>query len=237
MPYVYPIPNLLPPELVTEINNRLEANPEAWADGKKTAGRDKGKKSNQELDVDSALRVQISDAITTVLRDYQRRESLLFTFLAAPKKIGKFLVSRTADGGTYGDHMDNNIMSKGTPDELRSDMSMTIFLSDPNSYEGGELVIDSDMTFAPSFKMPAGGAVLYATNSIHRVNPVTSGQRVAAITWIESEIADPFARQMNADLLQCLNAVSQNADKNPQLATFLTLKLEKIRGNLQKRQG
>ncbi|WP_193187182.1 Fe2+-dependent dioxygenase [Nisaea sediminum] len=235
MPYVYPIPHLLPPELVREINNRIAGSPETWVDGGKTAGRDKKKKRNLELEGDSELRVLISDAITTVLRDYQRRESLLFTFLAAPSKIGKFLVSKTENGGGYGDHMDNNIMSKGTTEELRSDLSMTIFLSDPESYEGGELVIDSDMTFAPSFKMPAGGAILYATNSIHRVNPVTSGSRVVALTWIESEISDPFMRQMNADLLQCLNAVSQNADQNPQLSTFLTLKLEKIRGNLQKR--
>lgn len=235
MPYVYPIPNLLPEELVAEINKRLTSEPDAWVDGKQTAGRERSKKNNLELAADSDLRVQVSDAITTVLRDYQRRESLLFTFLAAPSKIGKFLVSRTETGGGYGDHMDNNVMSKGTPEELRSDLSMTIFLSDPDSYQGGELVIDSDMTFAPSFKMPAGGAVLYATNSIHRVNPVTSGERVVAVTWIQSEIADPFMRQMNADLLQCLNAVSQNAEQNPQLSTFLTLKLEKIRGNLQKR--
>ncbi|UUX51124.1 Fe2+-dependent dioxygenase [Nisaea acidiphila] len=237
MPYVYPIPNLLPPELVSEINKRLESEPEAWVDGAQTAGRERGKKKNLELAVDSDLRVQVSDAITTVLRDYQRRESLLFTFLAAPSKIGKFLVSSTDAGGGYGDHMDNNVMGKGTAEELRSDLSMTIFLSDPESYEGGELVIDSDMAFAPSFKMPAGGAVLYATNSIHRVNPVTKGTRVAAITWIESEIADPFMRQVNADLLQCLNAVSLNGEQNPQLAAFLTLKLEKIRGNLQKRFG
>ncbi|MEP3115587.1 Fe2+-dependent dioxygenase [Nisaea sp.] len=236
MPYVYPIPNLLPPELVTEIRNRLESEPDSWVDGSQTAGRDAAKKNNQELASDSALRVQVSDAITTVLRDYQRRESLLFTFLAAPSKIGAFLVSSTETGGGYGDHMDNNVMSKGTPEELRSDLSMTIFLSDPESYQGGELVIDSDMAFAPSFKMPAGGAVLYATNSIHRVNPVTAGKRDVAITWIQSEIADPFMRQMNADLLQCLNAVSQNAEQIPQLSNFLTLKLEKVRGNLQKRQ-
>jgi PKHD-type hydroxylase len=235
MPYVYPIPNLLPQELVAEINNRIQSEPDAWVDARHAVERRKGAKSNQELAADSDLRMQISDAITTVLRDYQRRESLLFTFLAAPSKIGKFRVSKTGKGGSHGDHMDSNVMSQGTAEEVRADLSMTIFLSDPESYEGGELVIDSDMTFAPSFKMPAGGAVLYATNSIHRVNRVTAGERLAAITWIESEIADAFMRQMNADLLQCLNAVSQNTEQNPQLSTFLTLKLEKIRRNLQKR--
>lgn len=235
MTYVYPIPNLLPRELVAEINNRVHSEQDAWVDGAQNAGRERSKKNNLELAPDSDLRMQVSDAITTVLRDYQRRESLLFTFLAAPSKIGKFLISRTDAGGGFQDHMDNNVMSKGSAEELRSDLAMTIFLSEPESYKGGELVIDSDMTFAPSFKMPAGGAVLYATNSIHRVNPVTEGSRVAAITWIESEISDPFMRQVNADLLQCLNAVSQNGEQNPQLSAFLTLKLEKIRGNLQKR--
>lgn len=235
MPYVFPIPDLLPQDLVADIRRKLDAAGDAWKDGKLTAGRDSHKKRNEELDTAGKLRQEISDAIKAALADMRRPEALMFNFLASPAKIGDFLVSRTPVGGGYGDHMDNNILNKGTAKEMRSDLSMTIFLSDPATYQGGELVIDSDMAFAPSFRMPPGGAVLYATNAIHRVNPVQSGERLVAITWIESAIADPFMRQINADLLLCLNAIAQNGAKFPELASFLTLKLEKVRGNLQKR--
>src|SRR3546814_8383784 len=70
------------------------------------------------------------------------------------------------------------------------------------------------MKFAPRFKMPAGSALLYATSSIHRVEPVTAGERLVAITWIESRIADPFTRQINADILQVLNLLSQRSEEH-----------------------
>src|SRR3546814_13452713 len=102
-------------------------------------------------------------------------------------------------------------ISYWSSDVCSSDLlSMTVCLSEPGDYQGGELVLDSDMKFAPRFKMPAGSALLYATSSIHRVEPVTAGERLVAITWIESRTADPFTRQLNADNPQILNLPSQD---------------------------
>jgi PKHD-type hydroxylase len=144
------------------------------------------------------------------------------------------LVSKTGVGGGYADHVDNNHLSPHTPNEIRADLSMTIFLSDPKDYDGGELVIDSDMAFAPSFKMPAGSAVLYATTSVHRVNPVTRGERLVAVMWFEIRINDPYLREMNADLLECLNALATDPELGRDSAKRVMTKLEKVRANLIK---
>src|SRR3546814_1971481 len=127
-------------------------------------------------------------------------------------------------------------ISYWSSDVCSSDLlSMTVCLSEPGDYQGGELVLDSDMKFAPRFKMPAGSALLYATSSIHRVEPVTAGERLVAITWIESRIADPFTRQINADILQVLNLLSQEGACAPALQSSLMTKMEKVQGNLVKR--
>jgi len=110
--------------------------------------------------------------------------------------------------------MDNAYLSARTPNEIRSDMSMTIFLNDRESYDGGELVIDSDLPYSPAFKMPAGGAVLYSTTSVHRVNDVKNGERLAAVIWIESRIADPLIRETNGDILECLNLLSTGFEQS-----------------------
>lgn len=235
MPYVYPIPDLLPQPLVAELRGILSGDAADWVDGRGTAGRDAGKKRNHELAPACKMRSRLSDRLIETLTSTPSPAVTAFRYAADPKRIGPFLFSRTGPGGGYGDHMDNNIMGRGTPGEMRSDLSMTIFLSDPGTYQGGELVIDSDMPFAPRFKMPAGGAILYATSAVHRVEPVTAGERLVAVTWIESRIADPFVRQINADLLEVLNVVSQDGTCAPAARPYLVTKLEKIRGNLTKR--
>src|SRR3546814_20496330 len=90
------------------------------------------------------------------------------------------------------------------------------------------------MKFARRFKTPAGSALLYATSSIHRVEPVTAGERLVAINWIESRIADPFTRQINTDILQVLNLLSQDGACAPEIKPYLMTKLETVRGNLVK---
>ena len=235
MPYVYPLPNLIPEPIVTELRSALLHDAVPWVDGRRTAGRDGAKKRNRELDTSSALRARLSDRLIESLSNSSTPETFAFQYAADPRRISPFLFSRTGPGGGYADHMDNNFMGRGTAGEMRSDLSMTVFLSDPDSYKGGELVLDSDMRFAPRFKMPAGGAVLYATSAVHRVEPVTDGERLATVTWIESRIADPFTRQINADLLEVLNLVSQDGICEPGARPYLVTKLEKIRGNLIKR--
>ena len=237
MSFVYPIAELLPDGLVAALRDELSGQGAPWVDGGRTAGRDRSKKRNQELDPDCGLRQQLSTRIGEHLARRDAKGAWAFSTLADPRRLADFMFSRTGVGGGYADHMDNNYMNRGRPDELRSDLSMTVFLSEPDSYDGGELVIDSDMPFAPSFKMPAGGAVLYATTSVHRVNPVMAGERLAAITWVQSRISDPFLRQMNADRLEVLNLLSRDGVCTPQARPYLITKLEKVRGNLVKRAG
>jgi PKHD-type hydroxylase len=94
----------------------------------------------------------------------------------------------------YGTHMDNAIM-----DDMRVDMPLTLFLSDPSTYDGGELVVDFS-TGERSIKLPAGSGVLYATTALHRVAEVTRGERLAVVTWIRSLVRDPAKREILLDL-------------------------------------
>nr|GGH94500.1 hypothetical protein GCM10011355_08830 [Aquisalinus luteolus] len=108
------------------------------------------------------------------------------------------MISQTADGGHYGNHTDNAIMGKGTG-RLRTDISFTLFLSPPDSYEGGELVVDLP-GYTQTLKPDAGDLVLYPSSSIHQVAPVTSGIRLACVGWIESLVRDSFQREILFDL-------------------------------------
>lgn len=236
MPFVYPIPDLLPAALAREIRTALDRPEADWVDGRASAGRDAARKRNRELKPDSELRRSLSGMIGRHLSDLTQPGGRALYTCAEPVRWSDFLFSRTTEGGGYGDHMDNHIMPVGGGG-MRSDMSMTVFLSDPEEYEGGELVIDSDMGFAPRFKLPMGGAVLYSTLAVHRVAPVTAGERVVALTWVESRWRDPLSRQLNADLLECLGLVAQQSGIDAPVKDRLIVKLEKVRGILQKRDG
>lgn len=234
MPFIYPIPDMLSPEMTARLTARLALSDVPWVDGKGSAGRDATKKHNQEVDPTSKLRFEIAGMVQGALTDMVRKQALQLQYLADPVKMSPTLISRTGVGGGYDDHVDNNHLSPHTPNEMRADLSMTIFLSDPSSYDGGELVIDSDMAFAPSFKMPVGSAVVYATTSVHRVNPVTRGDRLAAVMWFESRISDPHLREINADLLECLNALATDPGFEQGSTKRVMIKLEKVRANLIK---
>ena len=118
------------------------------------------------------------------------------TFLSAalPLKIVPPRFNRYRGGGHYGDHVDAAIFSvPGTPHRIRSDLSATVFLSDPSSYDGGELVIE-DGTQQHAVKLPAGHMVVYPSTSVHRVTPVTRGTRLAAFFWIQSLVREASQR-------------------------------------------
>lgn len=118
----------------------------------------------------------------------------LFNAAAQPKEILSPIFSRYSPGMSYGTHMDNALMGG-----MRIDMSLTLFLSDPSTYDGGELIIDF-ATGQRAIKLPAGSAVLYATTAPHRVAEVTRGQRLAVVTWVRSFVRDPAAREILLDL-------------------------------------
>jgi len=121
------------------------------------------------------------------------RRSREFQNVALPKSIQRPLFSRYTVGMDYGLHVDDALM--GREIKARSDLSVTVFLSNPDDYDGGELEMASP--YGPQEgKLPAGSAVVYPSSTLHRVKPVTAGERLAAVTWVQSFIADPARREV-----------------------------------------
>ena len=186
------IPALLKAEEVAEIESlAADAN---FVDGKLTASlAAKDVKNNWQIDADSDVLTQIQ----TVL-DNAWKSSPLFNIAALPKTVYPFIISKHTLGNYYGWHVDSPVM--GEP-PLRTDLAMTIFLSDPEKYEGGELIIQSDAGTS-AFKPAKGDAVLYPCQYLHCVGEVKSGARLAAITWIQSNVKNPEQRQILFQLNQ-----------------------------------
>ena len=192
---------------VDEMRTRLLAEP--WVDGKVTAGQRSARdKFNRQLNEESALGVLFGQRILARLS-----ENALFMSAALPKRIYPPLFNRYSGGEAFGFHIDNAIRGiKGVRERVRTDLSATLFLTDPQTYDGGELVI-RDTFGERSVKLPAGHLVLYPGSSVHKVNPVTRGERVAAFFWIESLVREDSQRSLLLDMdvaIQRLNA--QQAD-------------------------
>jgi len=166
---------------------------ESFSPGEKTAGwAAREVKHNLQLEAGKPVRDRLQTGIADALA-----RSELFALAAAPKTISPILFSRYETGMGYGDHVDNAVMS-GKP-SIRSDLSFTIFLGDPEEYDGGELSIE-DMQGTQSFKLSAGAMLLYPSTSLHRVETVTRGVRSVAVGWVQSLIRSAEHRQMLFDL-------------------------------------
>ncbi len=184
-----------------------------FIDGKLTATlAAKDVKNNLQIETGNENLAGIQKIITGALS-----QSPLFNIAALPKTTLPFLVSKYSAGKYYGWHVDSPVM--GNP-PVRTDLAMTIFLSNPATYEGGELMIQSD-TGTANFKPAKGDAVLYPCQYLHCVNEIKSGERVAAVTWIQSNVKDPGQRQILFQLNQVHSAMYQQAPNAP--ATNLLL--------------
>jgi PKHD-type hydroxylase len=179
---------ILQPERLAAITDALGR--AHFIDGKATAGWNAaGVKANQQAD-DPAL-VPLAAEIEAALRAHP-----VFALAARPRRLHPMLFARYEPGMTYGPHVDDALM--GEP-PLRTDLALTLFLSEPETYDGGELSIDHPGG-EQSYKLPAGAAVLYPATSLHQVSPVTRGVRLVAVTWIQSLIRDPGQREILFDL-------------------------------------
>lgn len=167
-----------------------------WVDGNVTSGPQSAlAKRNLQLPEDSTAARQAGQMILDALG-----QSPLFIAAALPLKIFPPLFNSYAGGQAFGVHVDNAVrIQAGTGFRVRSDLSITVFLEDPDAYDGGELTIETNFG-VQSVKLPAGHAVLYPSSSLHRVEPVTRGRRVASFFWLQSMIRDDAARQMLFDL-------------------------------------
>lgn len=164
-----------------------------FIDGQKTAGfRAKRVKHNEQLSPKGPLRKEHDAMVIDSLR-----RNTEFQRVAVPRTIQRPLFSRYGIGMNYGMHVDDALMGK--EQRIRSDLSVTVFLSSPDDYEGGELEMNSP--YGPQeVKLPAGWAVVYPSSTLHRVKPVTAGERLAAVTWVQSFVADPARREVLYDI-------------------------------------
>ena len=196
------IPDLLTPERVAQARQRLdEAN---WVDGRVTAGPQSARaKDNEQLPEDHPAARELGDLILNALG-----QNPLFISAALPSKVFPPLFNRYRGGHAFGTHVDNAIRQvPGTPHRIRTDLSATLFLSSPDEYDGGELQIE-DTYGLHSVKLPAGDLVLYPSTSLHYVQPVTRGMRVAAFFWIQSMVRDDGARTLLFDLDTAIQRVN-----------------------------
>jgi PKHD-type hydroxylase len=175
-----------------------------FVDGKLSAGMVASRvKHNEEVDMHSATLTQLNNLVMGKLVQHD-----VYRAAALPMKVAAPFYARYKKGMTYGDHVDDPIMHADGP--YRSDVSITIFLNDGSEYEGGELVVNTQ--FGPrKVKLPAGHAVMYPSSSVHHVAEVTSGQRLVAVTWVQSLIRDPAKRELLYDLYQVREKMLSNA--------------------------
>lgn len=202
------IENVLDAAELDSMRHRLDR--ARWIDGAGTAGsRSIAVKQNLQLDRADPLAVELGQRILARLGRHP-----LFVSASLAEKIWPPVFNLYQDGGHYGTHSDAALMRLPEANlTLRSDLSATLFLSEPDGYDGGELVIE-DQIGAQAVKLAAGDMVLYPSSSLHRVAPVTRGQRICAIMWVQSAVADAAARSLLFDLDQSIQALSSGRAKD-----------------------
>lgn len=188
-----------------------------WQDGHRSAGTlAQQVKNNVQLDESSEPGHSLGKHVLRNLGN-----SPAFISAALPRKIYPPRFNRYAGGGTYGLHIDSALMQlPGSVDRVRTDLSATLFLSEPDEYDGGELEIDTEFG-AQAVKLGAGDMVLYPSSSLHRVTPVTRGARVASFFWIESMVRDNTERAMLYGLDRAIQSLVPRLDATD--ASLLTL--------------
>lgn len=183
------VPEVFSRDEVAALRARLDAGP--WADGNATSGHQSATaKRNRQLPEDSVEAVEVGALVVQALN-----ANPMFVSAALPHTIFPPLFNRYEGGGEFGVHVDNAIRQRGRDGvRIRSDLSATLFLSDPDDYDGGELIIE-EMYGPQSVRLPAGDLVLYPSKSLHRVTPVTRGARVACFFWLQSLVRDDADRE------------------------------------------
>lgn len=188
------VPDVLSKTDVAKFRAAMDA--AAWEDGRSTAGAQSAMvKKNEQLPPDGETARQLGDCVIRALV-----ANPLFVSAAIPKQIFPPLFNRYAAGQHFGVHVDNAVRGDHLSGaRVRTDVSVTLFLSEPEEYDGGELIVE-DYYGSHRVKLPAGHLVLYPASSLHAVTPVTRGVRVASFFWLQSMIRDGHARSLIFDL-------------------------------------
>ncbi len=203
------IPQVLTTEQVQGSRRALDG--AAWVDGRVTAGHQSVRvKRNSQLPESHPLSEELGDMVLTALQ-----RDPLFQSAALPLRVFPPLFNRYESGQAFGSHVDNSIRQiAATGHRIRTDLSATLFLSEPEEYDGGELLVE-DSYGVHSVKLPAGHLVLYPSTSLHTVTPITRGARVASFFWIQSMIRDDGARTLLFDLDTAIQRLNQDAPDHP----------------------
>ncbi len=208
------IPQVLDAAEVLRCRRRLaEA---GWVDGRVTAGHQSAQvKANLQLPEESEAARELGGLILGKLEG-----NPLFLSAALPARVYPPLFNRYAAGMGFGNHVDNAIRTlPGQAARIRTDLSATLFLSGPEDYDGGELLVE-DTFGVHSVKLPAGHLVLYPSGSLHRVAPVTRGERLASFFWIQSMVRDDARRTLLLDLDTAVQGVRGELPAHPSLLTL-----------------
>jgi PKHD-type hydroxylase len=203
------IPEVLGTEQVAHAQRQLESS--QWIDGRVTAGHQSARvKDNAQLAEDHPVARELGDLILSALE-----RNALFVSAALPLRVFPPLFNRYSGGQSFGSHVDNAIRQiAGTRLRIRTDLSATLFLTNPDEYDGGELLVE-DTYGAHAVKLPAGHLVLYPATSLHRVAPVTRGARVASFFWIQSMVRDDADRTLLFDLDTAIQGINAEAPNHP----------------------
>lgn len=203
------IADVLSPDQAEEYHSSLAA--AEWIDGRATAGYQSARtKHNLQLPEEHPLALELREKIVDALGN-----NLLFMGAALPLRVFPPLFNRYDGGQSFGTHVDNAVRQiSGTPQRIRTDLSATLFLTPPEDYDGGELVIE-DTYGTNAVKLPAGHLVLYPSTSLHQVRPVTRGARISSFFWIQSMVRDDDRRTLLFDLDMAIQRLATEAPDHP----------------------
>lgn len=202
------IPDILNPDEVAALRARLDT--AEWQDGRHTAGAQSAEiKRNAQIPLNSPI---LPDVQARVIRALTANP--LWVSAVLPLHILPPMFNRYEGGQTFGTHVDNAIrVIPGEGRQIRTDVSCTLFLSNPDEYDGGELLVEGQYG-AQSVKLPAGHCVVYPSTSLHQVTPVTRGARVSSFFWVQSMLRDDARREMLFDLDQTIQNLSAQLGMN-----------------------
>ena len=218
------IPDVLTAAQVADARRLLDS--ASWVDGNVTSGHQSAKaKSNEQLPEDHAVARQVGGMIAKSLN-----HNPLFFSAALPAHVFPPLFNRYSKGHGFATHVDNAVRQhRPTGARIRTDLSATLFLTPPEDYDGGELVIE-DTFGTHSIKLPVGHMVLYPSSSLHHVTPVTRGSRVSSFFWIQSMVRDDGERRLLYELDNAIQKISADTPEHPS-----TVQLTGVYHNLLRR--
>lgn len=205
------VPNVLTLDQVADLRRRLDATD--WVDGRETVGPQGALvKRNRQLPESSPVSRELGAIVLNALA----AQPLYFS-AALPLRTVPPLFNRYEGGEHYGDHIDGSVRSvPGTNLRLRTDVSCTLFLTQPEDYDGGELVV-VDSYGTHEVKLPAGDLIVYPASSVHRVEPVTRGARVCSFFWVQSMVRDDWRRSMLFELDRNIQSLRQRVGDGPEI--------------------